>query len=406
MNKISLYYHSGSKNHGCEAIVRSTLKILNMQNITLFSFAKKEDDFFGLYKIIETKQLGKDRSFSYKAKISGFVKKYFSKSVVNFLKNLRNKANKQITHDVIKLYPELFNDTSDICFSIGGDNYSYGKYSKLIEVNKKLSEQGKKTILWGCSIEPEYIEKDFALREDLNRYSLITARESITYGALIKNGINKNASLFPDPAFVLDKTIPNDLPKEFVSGNTVGVNLSFMVQAFEKDGNGNIVFRNFINLTKYILDNTNMKVCLIPHVTWDDTNDLVPLYSLYKKLKKSNRICLIDKPYNCMELKGIISQCRFMVAARTHASIAAYSTQVPTLVIGYSVKARGIARDIFGSEEGYVLPVQNLQRENEVVNAFKNIMQNEEKIRSHYKKFMPQYIEKAWQAKELIEKLL
>lgn len=44
---------------------------------------------------------------------------------------------------------------------------------------------------------------------------------------------------------------------------------------------------------------------------------------------------------SCGDLKGYISRCRFLVAARTHASIAAYSTGVPALVAGYSVKARG-----------------------------------------------------------------
>lgn len=44
----------------------------------------------------------------------------------------------------------------------------------------------------------------------------------------------------------------------------------------------------------------------------------------------------------CGDLKGYISRCRFLVAARTHASIAAYSTGVPALVAGYSVKARGL----------------------------------------------------------------
>ena len=55
--------------------------------------------------------------------------------------------------------------------------------------------------------------------------------------------------------------------------------------------------------------------------------------------------------HNCMELKGIISKCRFFVGARTHSTIAAYSMGIPTLVVGYSVKARGIARDLLGGEE-------------------------------------------------------
>jgi hypothetical protein len=79
---------------------------------------------------------------------------------------------------------------------------------------------------------------------------------------------------------------------------------------------------------------------------------------------------------------------------------------VPTLVVGYSVKAKGIAKDIFGDYKDYVLPVQELKEKTEVVEAFKNLMQNETKIKEHYKNFMPSYIEKAWLAGKEIEKLL
>lgn len=33
MNRIILYGHGGSLNHGCEAIVRGTAKILNKANV-------------------------------------------------------------------------------------------------------------------------------------------------------------------------------------------------------------------------------------------------------------------------------------------------------------------------------------------------------------------------------------
>lgn len=48
------------------------------------------------------------------------------------------------------------------------------------------------------------------------------------------------------------------------------------------------------------------------------------------------------------------------IGVRIYVTIAAYSTEVPTLVLGYSVKSRGIAKDIFGSEENYVIPVQDI----------------------------------------------
>ena len=82
-----------------------------------------------------------------------------------------------------------------------------------------------------------------------------------------------------------------------------------------------------------------------------------------------------------MELKGYIKRCRFFVGARTHSTIAAYSTGVPTLVTGYSVKARGIARDLFGSEQSFVLPVQELDRPEELSQAFFWITEHEKQIR-------------------------
>lgn len=64
------------------------------------------------------------------------------------------------------------------------------------------------------------------------------------------------------------------------------------------------------------------------------------------------------------------------IGARTHATIAAYSSCVPTLVVGYSIKARGIAKDLFGTDEGYVLPVQALAKKEDLVNAFDWLYQN------------------------------
>ena len=50
MSKINLYYHAGSKNHGCEAIVRGTYKILQ-QDMNLFSLNPQEDKRYGINNI-------------------------------------------------------------------------------------------------------------------------------------------------------------------------------------------------------------------------------------------------------------------------------------------------------------------------------------------------------------------
>jgi polysaccharide pyruvyl transferase WcaK-like protein len=120
---------------------------------------------------------------------------------------------------------------------------------------------------------------------------------------------------------------------------------------------------------------------------------------------EEKRIKLFDKG-NAIQLKGYISKCRFFVVARTHASIAAYSTGVSTLVVGYSVKARGIAKDIFGTDEGYVIPVQSLKEEDSLVKAYENLVANEENIKNTLREVMPGYIERSWQAGEEIKKLI
>ena len=94
---------------------------------------------------------------------------------------------------------------------------------------------------------------------------------------------------------------------------------------------------------------------------------------------------------NCCELKGYIARCRFFVGARTHATIAAYSTCVPTLVVGYSVKSRGIAQDLFGTEEGYVLPVQGLGSVDDLKLSFQGMLEKETQEKSKLVEVIPTY---------------
>ena len=51
MSRLKLYFHGGSSNHGCEAIVRSTSKIID-SDIDLFSTASQEDIFYNLSEIV------------------------------------------------------------------------------------------------------------------------------------------------------------------------------------------------------------------------------------------------------------------------------------------------------------------------------------------------------------------
>jgi len=395
MDNFLFYGHGGSGNRGCEAIVKTSINILRNSNINnkiiLSTFDEEADKKAGLAPngYISDSFLRPKSMESYYAI---FCAKLLSRTDVvgkimckNLLKHLNNNR------DYV-----LF-------FSIGGDNYCSENPTWLYTINEKIDKSDGRRILWGCSLESETINDK--MKRDLSKYCLITSRESITYKALLDKRIdNKNCRLkvYPDPAFLLN--VDYSKSNEHLADNVVGINLSPLVTFFENQGN--IVNKNYYKLINYLLKSTDTNIALIPHVTIKGNSDYDMMLPLYNEFKATGRIRIIDNTYTASEYKGIISRCRMFIGARTHATIAAYSTCVPTLAVGYSVKARGIARDIFGSEENMVISVQSLKHEDDLVNAFKYIQENEEDIRKHLQEFMPSYIKKAWLAGEEVKKLL
>ena len=377
MKKIAMYFHGGSGNHGCEAIVRSTCKLLSENELYLYSFNKEQDLLYGiedLVTVLQDKREIDEHSFEY----------YLYKTKYKLFKNDNLYYKMQHKH--------IYNKKNQFSYalSIGGDNYCYNGFpDKLAEYNNNFNKIGVKTILWGCSIEPNLF-KNINILNDLHKYSLIYARESITYQALCENGFKDKSILYPDPAFILEseKVV---LPLNFGENGIVGINVSPLVKKNGK--NQNIVIDNYCSLIDWILNNTFMSVILIPHVVWEESDDREILEYIYSKFNYNPRILIIDDQ-NCMRLKGYISKCRFFVGARTHSTIAAYSSNIPTLVMGYSVKAKGIAKDLFGTYENLVLPVQELDSNKILTDAFKLLMKNEIEIQNKLKEKNVEYKKK------------
>ena len=65
---------------------------------------------------------------------------------------------------------------------------------------------------------------------------------------------------------------------------------------------------------------------------------------------------------------------------------------VPTVVMGYSVKSRGIANDIFGTVDHYVLPIGQMAGEDELTESFKWLIANEERVQRLYDSRLADYL--------------
>lgn len=389
MSNIYMYAHGGSGNHGCEAIVRSTIGLLEniaVNKIILLSSRPEEDKKYGVCQLCEVVD----------------EKSVYSKYSMDFLSAYWKLKVKKDYIPMDKLeYRNAFRrmGKGDIALSIGGDNYCYKDVDRYIMLHDLALERHAKTVLWGCSVEPELTEEPKIAR-DLSRYSFITARESISYEALKK--VNPNTVLVPDPAFTL-KYDKSNLSLAYRKRNIVGINISPMVQGQESIPG--ITMKNYKKLIDYIINTTDMEVLLIPHVIWDENDDREPLRKIYDVYKDCKRVHLIEDQ-DCTKLKEIISCCKFFIGARTHATVAAYSTGVPTIVVGYSVKAKGIAIDLFGTDKNFELPVQDISDSDVLLEAFKYIRRHEAGIRNKLEKATRENVVKKYKSvMEKIEKL-
>lgn len=385
-DKIVLYMHAGSGNHGCEAIVNSLCRMLPKPAILITNRAA-EDARYSLRDLCC--EIVQERSVEKNVLVHTwyYVWRKLMKDPESFMR-YRYRA-------------VCGKNARKLNISIGGDNYCYDNMlDRLILSNRMFHRQGSKTMLFGCSIEPELLKRS-EIVEDMKRYDAIVARESITYEALCGAGLKERTVLCPDPAFLLEtKELP--LPEGWAEGKMLGLNISPMIVENEKTPG--ITMENYKALIAHILETTDLHVALIPHVIWENNDDRRPIGELYEAFAHTGRVLKLEDA-SAPELKGYIARCRMFIGARTHATIAAYSSCVPTLVVGYSVKAQGIAQDLFGTSDDYVIPVQTLAKKEDLIGAFEWLKGQENRMRLHLETVMPEYQKKAAAAQEIIRKM-
>lgn len=369
--KILLYGVATYKNRGVEAIIHSTLNQIDSSKYDL-TIATGDIAYNELKYQDKVSYIRQSRRTELTEEEKALEKKYDSMPF--------DYHNYELLYqkDVVEKMKEV-----DICFSVGGDNYCYPPASWLYVLDEKSKQLGHKTVLWGASLFEKIEEEE--LLSDLNNFDVLVIRESLTLEAIQKY-VDPNKIIFvKDPAFSLEiKEVALD--KWYQKRPYIVLNVSPLTIKNET------AYQAIVDLIKYLLKETKDSICLLPHVTTEDCNDLEILSRLKKDFLEEERVYLEENSYDCCELKYIISRSKLTIAARTHASIAAYSTCVPTLVIGYSVKARGIAKDLFGSYEDYVVDSKSLTSEL-LIEKTKGILKNQEKIKKTLKMQMPKIIE-------------
>ena len=389
--KLFFPLHLNGGNRGCEGIALGTSKVLG--------FSK--DKMIGLSTDIDLDvKLGLSSYYtlesSHRIRISFEIIDTLYRAGVKI--GMGNDPYLKSVFEWRYLYSSFFSQMhkDDVMLSTGGDMFCYGD-NIAVYTNQACKARGQKTILWGCSIG----EENVTLRKmnTLREFDAIYTRESLTYEFLMSAGL-KSVFCYPDPAFILEPQ-EVDLPPVFYNQKkSIGINLSNYTMGGESLESK--FAKEVLSFIDYLIKETDYNLVLIPHVMWKGQDDRIISDIIFKAVGNPDRLSVLDSnKYTYQQLRYIISKFYIFIGSRTHAVISAYSTCVPSLAIGYSIKSRGIAKDL-GLPDMLVINSKVQEGSNRLITAFEYLITEWSKIHSHLCESMPQYISKIEEAREIL----
>jgi colanic acid/amylovoran biosynthesis protein len=407
LSRFLLVGNGSYQNRGCEAIVRGTMEILRREFGSDISV--KAGVFADAVTVSEQNAGEIDdalQSFSTHGAGPSLSLKWWAA-----------QANKRLG---TKFAPHTWclrgpAGKSAVALELGGDNYSldYGRPESLMIMDRFLQRQ-LPVVLWGASVGPFDADPEFAPRmfDHLRTLTGIFVRETESLNYLRANGVCDNVNLVADPAFLMESVEPTAEKIGFnLPQGAVGINLSPMIARFRSGWTSTSKLSEWLTFSADLVKSAatlKRPILLIPHVeSYHPENDDFSFLKSLQHLTANQLpvpIHVLPRGLTAAELKWIIARCAIFAGARTHATIAALSSGLPTLSIGYSMKARGINKDIFDHLE-YCLSVSDLNAAC-FAERLKVLFTNEGPIRDQLKTRIPEIQAKAMSAGNLLKILL
>jgi polysaccharide pyruvyl transferase WcaK-like protein len=398
MKKFYIAGHESLYNRGCEALVRSIVSILREQ-------------FPDCECYVPSMQIELDRAQWPDAEASGvrFIESprmpgqiiWWSRAY----KRLPGLATRWIPMpDMSAHYVNLIQQC-DALIMTGGDvlslDYSAGSLLRWVMQAETALRRQIPVVLWASSIGPFSANariESFMARH-LARYASLSTRESDSQTYAQSLGLSSVQTA--DPAFVLKPQVFDIAPilPEAGTEGILGFNTSHLIAKYRKTPASVAALENdTLAFWRSVLDNSGLSILLVPHVDPLDGgamhSDTVYMNRLLAQLgDSSGRIRLAPRTLNAAQLKHLISHCRYFIGARTHSTVAALSTGVPTLSIAYSVKAKGINRDLFGDLR-YLLETPAVSQAT-LTAGLARLVADEQAIRAVLASKIPQWRDKA-----------
>jgi colanic acid/amylovoran biosynthesis protein len=406
-------------NRGCEAIVRGTLAILRREfgdrvRVTVVSMAPK--DVVDRQAAVES-----DSAIAHIAHDRGRGRWSADWAHLQILKCLHPFSDVYYRpRDLPKLLTsrrygvlDAHLKSADAVLQIGGDNYSldYGWPEAFLAVDRYVQRHGVPVVLWGASVgpfdaAPRHAQE--AMIRHLASMRAILVRESASHALLMTQRL-ANVFTMTDPAFVMQAQEPDvsrlgfALPSEFI-----GMNFSSLMAQYVTGGD----MPQWVALCREMISRTlqtvHCPVVLIPHVTHsgDRPDDVSLMRAILQGCDTMRgRVMGLPGTLTSAQTKWVIARSAAFVGARTHATIAAMSSGVPTLSLAYSRKAVGLNQDVFGSQEFCIMP-KDMASPGAVVARLERMIADADPIRRRLNEIMPVFASRAFAAGPLLRRVL
>jgi polysaccharide pyruvyl transferase WcaK-like protein len=343
-------------NRGCEAIVRGTVNILRRQydNPRFLSISH-----FNSIEELEDQQKNeidgsiRHRSTFYLSKKDALAR-FYRPSTWKYVYRSLNK-DKRLGRSVYEeMIPHL--PDAESVLAIAADSYSldHGPPRLFVALDDLVLEREQRLMIWGASVGPFDQRPDYErfMSRHLRGATGIFARESATVDYLDRIGVTENVFRTADPAFAMDAVRPRGIEDELpLDGEAIGLNFSPRLAKYVADNDLDEWTRMVASIITAIAKRTEMPICLIPYAVRSCSDDHGFMKDALALADGTENVALVSPRYNAAELKWIIGRMSVFAGARTHSTIAALSSCVPTLSFAYGIKSQGIHRDIFGHDD-------------------------------------------------------
>lgn len=317
-------------------------------------------------------------------------------------------------------------EQSDAVICPWGDGYITSPPHMTLRKTMMLKLRQKPMMLMTSSLGPfETGWKRTLSRLSLRNFDAMTVRDTVTYDYFQEMGFNR-AKLLPDTAFVLkpagmervhEMFAQEEIPL-FLPGEYIGINVSILLYNRMKKSGG-----DYIGLMCEIVDRvralSNKPVILIPHQFYSDAmlsaypqyldkltgeggDDREAAASIFESLQDIRDVYWLKGEYTCAEYKGVIGHSAAFIGGRMHTVIAALSCCVPSVIIEYSHKARGLM-DMLSIRE-YCWSVR--ERKKDLWETIERLWAGRDDYRKRLETMMPGLIEQAYSAAYEIQPLL